>query len=291
MSRLFHGVMLALTAIGIGPSAVGLALDVPTLTGRIVDLAGVVPPDLETSLSADLAEHERKTGNQIAVLTLPSLEGEPLEDFSHRVATTWRLGQQGRDNGVLLLVVPGERRIRIEVGYGLEGRLTDAAASRIIRHVMVPRFKAGDLPGGIRDGLRAIMGAIEGIEPPDRPLRDTDVGGRGDVLVIAAILGAFIGMILGRALKGLGTALGGALSFFLGLPSGWGFAVAAAAIGMVTALLFAMLWTGTRRGRRSWDTGWGPGWGGGYGGGFPSSSDSFSGGGGDFGGGGASGRW
>ena len=109
------------------------ALDVPPLTGRIVDHAHLLPADRAASLSAELAAHEARTGNQVALLTLPSLEGEPLEEFSHRVATTWNLGRKGTDNGVLILVVPGDRKVRIEVGYGLEGTLTDAKSSRMIR--------------------------------------------------------------------------------------------------------------------------------------------------------------
>src|SRR5438094_6031005 len=138
------------------------ALDVPPLTGRIVDAAHLLPADLAASLSAELEAHERRTGNQVAVLTLPSLEGEPLEEFSHRVATTWQLGQKGTDNGVLILVVPGDRKVRIEVGYGLEGTLTDARSSRIIREEMVPRFRTGDFSGGITAGVKAVLGTIDG---------------------------------------------------------------------------------------------------------------------------------
>jgi uncharacterized protein len=270
-----------------------LALEVPPLTGRIVDLAHLLTADVQTSLSDDLAEHERKTGNQIAVLTLPSLEGEPLEEYSHRVATAWKLGQKGSDNGVLLLVVPRERRLRIEVGYGLEGKLTDAHTSRIIRNIIVPHFKTGDFAGGIAEGLKAIVGTLEGTEPlPTRPPnteRETDHA--WNVLLIAVILGAFIGLMVGRPLRTLGGVLGGALSFFLGMPAGLRLAMLAGGIGMIAAFLFAAFAGVNRRVPRGWNGGWGSGWGGGYGGGFPSSSDTFSGGGGDFGGGGASGRW
>src|SRR5207244_7554956 len=134
-----------------------LALDVPPLTGRIVDTAHLVTPDLAASLSQELAAHERRTGNQVAVLTLPSLQGEPLEEFSHRVATTWKLGQKGTDNGVLILVVPNDRKVRIEVGYGLEGALTDVKSSCIIREEMVPRFRNGDFPGVIAHGVKAVL--------------------------------------------------------------------------------------------------------------------------------------
>ncbi|MGH7233688.1 MAG: TPM domain-containing protein, partial [Nitrospiraceae bacterium] len=149
-------------------SGFGFALDVPQLTGRIVDRAELLSPDAEASLSADLAAYEQRTGNQIAVLTLSSLDGESLEEYSHRVATAWKLGQKGQDNGVLLLVVPRERRLRIEVGYGLEGALTDAASSRIIRNVIVPYFRTGDFTGGITAGLKAVIDVLERTgAPPD----------------------------------------------------------------------------------------------------------------------------
>ena len=109
------------------------ALEVPPLTGRVVDLAQVLPSPTAVQLSERLQTHEAKTTNQVAVLIVPSLEGEPLLDFSHRVATTWKLGQKGTDNGVLLLVAIKDRKVRIEVGYGLEGTLTDARSSQIIR--------------------------------------------------------------------------------------------------------------------------------------------------------------
>ena len=137
----FLGVMLM--------AASAWPLDVPPLTGRVVDLAHVLPADVAASLTHDLEAHETKTSNQVAVLILPSLEGEPLESFSHRVGTTWKLGQKGTENGVLLLIALRERKIRIEVGYGLEGTLTDLRSAHIIRQEIVPRFRSGDLPGGI----------------------------------------------------------------------------------------------------------------------------------------------
>ena len=132
------------------------ALDVPPLTGRVVDLAGVLPAQDAEQLTAQLKAHEEHTGNQVAVLILPSLEGEPLEEYSHRIATTWKLGRKGIDNGALLFIALKERKLRIEVGYGLEGTLTDLRSSRIIRQEIVPRFKAGDIPGGVRAGTEAM---------------------------------------------------------------------------------------------------------------------------------------
>jgi uncharacterized protein len=288
-----HIISLTLSLLVLlSPSA--FALDVPLLTGRIVDLANLLPSDVAASLSAELAEHERKTGNQIAVLTLPSLEGEPLEEFSHRAATTWKLGRGGIDNGVLLLVVPGERRIRIEVGYGLEGALTDAKSSQIIRREIVPHFKSGDFARGITAGLKAIMGTIEGTYtlPDDAPGK-SEQNGPWEILFIAVVIGAFVGgFLLGGKLKGVGSVISGLLSFIIALPTGWKLALLAAMLGMVAAVVLSALSGAAPSGRKrrgGWDY---PGWGGGLGsGGGWSSSDSFSGGGGDFGGGGASGRW
>ena len=276
-------------------STIAFALDVPPLTGRIVDLVHLLPSDETASLSAELAEHERRTGNQIAVLTLPSLEGESLEEFSHRVSTTWKLGRKGTDNGVLLLVVPGERRIRIEVGYGLEGTLTDAKSSQIIRREIVPRFKSGDFPGGIAAGLKAIMGTIEGTYA--LPAETGDKSGQNspwESVLIAIVIGALVGgSLFGGQLKGMGGIISGLLSFLIALPSGWKFALLAAVLGMFAALIMVSLSAGMGPSGRRRHGGWGyPGLGGGLGGGGGwSSSDSFSGGGGDFGGGGASGRW
>ena len=109
------------------------AIDVPYLTGRVTDNAEILDADARTRLDDLLRAHEQATGNQIAVLTVPTLDGESIEDFSTRVFGTWKLGQKGKDNGVLVVVVPRDRRMRIEVGYGLEGVLPDAAASRIVR--------------------------------------------------------------------------------------------------------------------------------------------------------------
>jgi uncharacterized protein len=123
--------------------------DVPYLTGRVVDNAEILKPDTRRQVTEALRSHEQQTTNQIAVLTVPTLNGESVEEYAVRVFEQWKLGQKGKDNGVLLVVVPQDRRMRIEVGYGLEGTLTDAHASRIIRNVMTPRFKQGDYDGGV----------------------------------------------------------------------------------------------------------------------------------------------
>ena len=140
--------------------------EVPYLTGRVMDTAQILSPAVQQSLSESLQAHEKRTGNQIAVLTIASLHGESIEDYSVKVFESWKLGQKDKDNGVLIVVVPNDRRMRIEVGYGLEGTLTDATAGRIIRTVMNPKFKNGDYDGGITDGVKAVMAVLEGGELP-----------------------------------------------------------------------------------------------------------------------------
>jgi len=269
------------------------ALDVPPLTGRIVDLAHVLSPDLAASLSEELAAHERRTGNQVAVLTIPSLQGEPLEEFSHRVATTWGLGKKGTDNGVLVLVVPGDRRVRIEVGYGLEGVLTDAMTSRIIRNEMVPRFRGGDYAQGIASGVRAVLGTIEGTYTAVQA-KPAESGGHGwGIFLAAVIVGAVAGTVLGASRLGLGLVSGGMLSFVIALSLGLLLALLAAMGAIISALVFSALFSGGTGGRQSQGIGgpWlSPGLGGGWSGGF-GGGGGFSGGGGSFGGGGASGSW
>ncbi len=148
-----------------------LAADVPYLSGRVVDNAEILGAETKRNLTARLKAHEAETGNQIAVLTVPTLEGESIESYAEQVFNVWKLGQKGKDNGVLLLVAPAERRLRIEVGYGLEGTLTDVAASRIVRNVITPRFKEGRFDAGIEEGVAAVIGQLGGsaAAPADAP--------------------------------------------------------------------------------------------------------------------------
>ena len=138
------------------------AADVPYLTGRVVDAAEVLSPAARERLGAALKAHEDRTTNQVVVLTVPTLAGESVEDYATRVFEGWKLGRRDRDNGVLVLVAPSDRRMRIEVGYGLEGTLTDAVAGRIIRNQMTPRFKSGDFDGGVIEGVEAVVAVLEG---------------------------------------------------------------------------------------------------------------------------------
>lgn len=274
------------------------ALDVPPLSGRIVDQAHVLPPAVVERLTADLATHEANTSNQVAVLIIPSLEGEPLFDFSHRVATAWKLGRKGTDNGVLLLVSIKDRHIRLEVGYGLEGMLTDARSAQIIRNEIVPRFRAGDVPAGVTAGVQAILRTIEGTyRAPEHPAATSSSSDTFANVAFAVILGLVVGLFFSRANRVVGPVVGGGLSF---LAAPWVTpALIAGAVSLVLVGLLSGLGQGPGRGRRrngspfdgTWFSTQQGGWGGGGFGGSFGGSGGFSGGGGDFGGGGASGDW
>lgn len=161
-------ILLALT-VTLATGHAARCAEIPYLSGRVNDYAGILSAQASTSLSAQLKAHEDLTSNQVVVLTLPSLEGESIEDFSNRVFNAWKLGQQGQDNGILIVVVPDERKMRIEVGYGLEASMPDIYASRIIREIMTPRFREGDYDGGISEGAMAIINILEGQELPAAP--------------------------------------------------------------------------------------------------------------------------
>lgn len=139
---------------------------IPALTGRVVDAAGVLDDATISSLTTQLQNYESMTTNQVMVVTLPDLKGYPIEDWGLALGRGWGIGRKGKDNGVILIVAPHDRQLRIEVGYGLEGVLPDATADRIIRNEIIPRFKAGDIPGGIAVGTNAILQAISGTYEP-----------------------------------------------------------------------------------------------------------------------------
>ena len=138
------------------------AADVPYLTGRVVDNAQILSPDARTRLAAVLKAHEEATSNQIVVLTVQTIQPEGIEEYAVDVFNNWKLGEKGHNNGVLVVVVPQDRKMRIEVGYGLEPVLTDAMASAIIRDVMTPAFKRADYDAGVQDGIAAIIARLEG---------------------------------------------------------------------------------------------------------------------------------
>jgi uncharacterized protein len=203
--------LVALVALAALVTALGAhAADVPYLTGRIVDNAEILSPGTVGALEAQLAAHERATTNQVVVLTVASLDGESIEGFASRVFDAWRLGQRDRDNGVLVIVAPNDRRMRIEVGYGLEGTLTDLQASRIIRDRMTPWFKQARYDDGVTAGVEAIVATLEGraaeaapapaAQPNDGRFAVEGLDGFGKELPpwpMRILLGAFIFGIIG----------------------------------------------------------------------------------------------
>jgi uncharacterized protein len=290
---------------------------VPYLSGRIVDQAGILSAPAIDRLSAMLKAHEAAGGNQIAVLTVPTLGGESVEDYAVRVFEDWKLGREGRDNGVLVLVVPQDRRMRIEVGYGLEGTLTDAASSRIIRDLMTPRFREGNYDVGVEAGVTGILQILEGRQPRD-PESDwaAPVKGKFNVegaplpLGMKILFGLFVFTIIGIfTFIGLVTPGGAGWFLYVFLIPFWSMfpmALFGSAVGLATVgthllgfpigklLLSRTGWY--RKAREDLKTkgrarigGFTLG-SGGSSGGF-SSGGGFSGGGGRSGGGGASGSW
>jgi len=138
------------------------ALDFPALSGRVVDDAGVLDQATRAALTQKLADLEAKSTDQLVVVTLKSLQGTSIEDFGVQLGRHWQIGQKDKNNGVLLLVVPSERRVRIEVGYGLEGTLTDAISRLIIENAIIPRFRTNDFAGGITRGVDDIISVLTG---------------------------------------------------------------------------------------------------------------------------------
>jgi uncharacterized protein len=277
---------------------VAWSLDIPPLAGRVVDQAHVILPAHLSDLNDALTAHESKTSNQVAVLTLPSLAGETLEEFSHRVASAWGLGQKGTDNGVLLLVAIQDRKIRIEVGYGLEGTLTDAKSSQIIRHEMVPRFRHGEYSEGIVAGVHAILTTIEGTytKPASSAPNSSEHVGLWEIFGLAVVLGTLVGLFLGSRRRLNGSVIGMLLSFVVAFPTALWLGLLAGAASSILISLFNNIGGPSTRDPFRYDSRFGgPGhsWpmgglGGFGGGGF---DGGFGGGGGSFGGGGASGRW
>lgn len=274
------------------------AVDFPPLSGRVVDQADLLSPAQEADLTARLDALQRASSRQLVVVTLASLQDLPIEDYGYQLGRRWGIGQGGANNGVLLIVAPNERKMRIEVGYGLEGIMTDALSGRIIRETITPYFRRGDYPGGIFAGADAIIVQLQA--PPEAAeqaalaaqqaenRRGSRRGGGGSIvplifwgaILLFVVFPAFGAGLAGRRYRGRGRR--GVSVWGPGTPyrrgdSGLGWMLAGMVLGSMN------------RGRRS--GGWGSGgsfgggsWGGGGGGGF-------SGGGGSFGGGGASGGW
>lgn len=263
----------------LGPRA---EVAVPTLATRVTDEVGVLSAAERAALEASLQDFERRKGAQIAVLIVPSTAPEAIEQYALRVVEQWQLGRKKTDDGALLLVAMTDRALRIEVGYGLEGALNDATCRRIISEIITPRFKQGDVYGGISAGVQQMIRVVDG-EPLPAPA-PTSAGGAGAfqhyvplLMLVALLAGGILRGILGRNLGAAttGVLVGGLAWLFIG-------AVSIALLAAVAALVFTLIGGGF--GLPGYRGGYGRG-GGGFGGG------GFGGGGGSFGGGGASGRW
>lgn len=283
----FLGVLLILLTL----SSPALALDLPALHGHVNDYAAMLSPARAAALEQQLSDFERSDSTQIVVLTVPTLGGEILEEFSIKVAEAWKIGQKGVDNGVILLVAKGERKVRIEVGRGLEGKLTDLVSGRIIRAEIAPKFKSGDFDGGIAAGVNALIQVTKGEYKAPRDLHQGKKGAPPllTLLIFLAVAAVFLSAF-SRYLSGAVGAVGLPLIAWLTFP-GLALAIIAglAVGGFLLGLFLAFLFGGGGGGGYFG----GPFFGGGYygGGGGGGDSGGFSGGGGDFGGGGASGDW
>lgn len=258
--------LVLLAGIGAGSSFVRADPPLPALTGRVVDQAGILDRGTAQRLTDELARYEAKTSTQIVVVTLPDMQGYPIEQWGLTLLRGWQVGQKGKNNGVVLVVAPKERELRIETGYGAEGPLPDATADVIIRRVIVPRFKQGDYGGGIVSGVQAIEAALDGSFTADQPGNGPSLSTNGiavfgqqipwmTILIVFIWIAIVVINILPRG-NGGGRVYGGNRY----RDGGWG-------------------------GQGGFGGGFGGGSGGGFGGG------GFGGGGGSGGGGGASGRW
>lgn len=262
---------------------------VPPLTGNVVDTTATLAPDALSRLEAKLAALEARKGSQVAVLLVRTTAPEALEEYSLRVAEQWRIGRGGVDDGIVLVVALEDRRMRFEVGYGLEGAVPDALARRIIAEVIAPRFYEGDFAGGLDAGLDALIGLIDGEPLPGPIAREPSVEPFATlpVVLIFALLAAPVfrrvfGLLFGSA------ALGAGAGFVVWLFSSVLFA---SLVAGAVVFVFALTGAGGSVGRwasRGGGLGRLPG---GFGGGFGGRGGGFRGGGGRFGGGGASGGW
>jgi len=316
MKKKFIFFVIIAFALAVFPA---FAIDVPFLTGRVTDNAQILSDETRKAVTANLKAHEEKTTNQIAVLTVPTLDGVSIEEYAVTVFNTWKLGQKGKDNGVLLIVAPKDRKLRIEVGYGLEGTMTDGIAGSIIRNAITPFFKNNDYDRGIDEGVRAIINVLEGGQAPAETAKsgeevkkssalDLEVA---DISVTEKILfGAFIFGIIGlfTAVGILTPGMGWFLYFFL-IPfwatfpivvlgtSGTLYLLITYVVGFPIAKLLLTRTDWYKKAQKDLKTkgsanigGFTVGSGGG-GSSWSSGGSSFSGGGGSSGGGGASGSW
>jgi uncharacterized protein len=266
-------------------SGAGAQAPIPALTTHVTDVTGTLADAQRASLEQTLQAFEAKKGSQISVLMVPTTAPETIEQYSLRVVEQWKPGRKNIDDGVLLIIAKEDRTLRIEVGYGLEGALTDATSSRIINETIVPRFKQGDYYGGVAAGVDSIMRVVDGepLPPPDqRASGPAQLAHYLPVLfVLTLVAGGVLRVLLGRLPGAVVT--GGAVALVAWMLSG---ALFIAAVAGVIALAFTLLGSGLGAVAGARVIGGQPGRFGG-----DSGRTIFRGGGGGFGGGGASGRW
>ncbi|MEZ5487034.1 MAG: TPM domain-containing protein [Steroidobacteraceae bacterium] len=298
MTRLFAAPLLLLLSMVAAVAAHAQSLQpVPPLEARVTDLTGTLTAAQQAQLEIRLAEFESRKGAQVAVLIVPTVRPEAIEQYSIRVVDSWKLGREQPDDGALLLVAKDDRELRIEVGRGLEGALTDLVSRRIIDETILPLFRVGDFAGGIAAGVEQMTRVIDG-EPLPEP--DRDWGGRGAALgdllpVLFAII--FVASVILRAV--LGRTLGSLATGGIAGAAGWlisQLVPVAVGAGLFALLMSLLMGHGGGGSGGGWSSrprhgGWGGGWGGGGFGGGLGGGGGFGGGGGSFGGGGASGRW
>jgi uncharacterized protein len=267
---------------------------VPPLTGRVVDQTATLSGGEIASLDQTLKDFEARKGSQVAVLIVPTTQPETIEQYSLRVAEAWKIGRKKIDDGAILVVAKNDRKLRIEVGYGLEGALNDVTAKRIIDEVITPKFRSGDFGGGISDGVNRILRVVDGEPLPAPAQRQQNSGLLSQIdpfnpflIVALVVMGGVLRGVFGRLFGSLATGgLVAAIFWFIAAS------LALSVVGGVIAFIVTMIGDAMTS---SGGVGRGGGWvssGGGYSGGSSSSdSGGFSGGGGSFGGGGASGSW
>ena len=252
MKRWAHGLgLLVVLVVAVSADA---APTFPPLTGRVVDEAAIIPADVEARLDAKLKALEDKTTDQLVVATVKSLQGYEIQDFGVQLGRTWAIGQKAKNNGVILLVAPNERKVGFEVGYGLEGDLTDALTQVIIQNAILPRFRADDMAGGIERGVDDTIQVLTGDAVEIQRLAEKRPADNGFWTSIIPFLIIFAIIIIFNSMRRRGRRA-----------------------GLLGAILASSVWN-SRSGGGSW-------------GGGSSGGGGFSGGGGSFGGGGSSGSW
>lgn len=266
---------------------------VPKLSARVTDLTSTLTTPQRDALQAKLAAFEAQKGSQVAVLLVPTLGTETIEEFAGRVTDEWKLGRKGIDDGALLVIAKQDRKIRIQTGRGTQGTLTDALSKRIVSDIVAPRFRDGDFAGGIDAGVDAIMKAIEGESLPAPSARRPKVGSVSSYSDFL-FLGFFLVPVVGMFLRGiLGRFLGASATSGLTGVAAW-FILGSLGVGVIAAVVAFVitLFSGAGGVRGASRGGWGGGYlPGGFGGGGGGGGGGFSGGGGGFDGGGASGSW